>query len=155
MSMLARDYFESCVTYKQDLERAKARLDAAREGLDGLGHANGLSMSVSGGCSSDAGDKFLARINARDKALERFTETANKLEDKLLEAMSIIDKTGEDTNRHTGLWRSCLEYRYLQAMSIREVASNVGMSCSSVQIALRNALTWIDEHHLLDDIENV
>ena len=153
--MMARDYFETINTYSHGLERAKARLDAAREGLDGLGHTNGLSMSVSSGCSSDAGDKFLARINARDKALERLIEAANNLEDKLLEAMSIIDKTGEDTSSKSELWRSCLEYRYLQKMSANEVAYKLGVSGACVRYCIRDAFTWIDEHHLLDDIDDL
>ena len=146
--MLARDYFESLLTLESDLKRAKDRLELAENKLDGLGHSGTSSVAS----RSIDPDKFTNRICAVDRAREQLQEHYDNLVDREAEAMDIIDHVGDPSLRCTGLWRECLECRFLRSMSIREVACSVGVSESSVQVALRKCFNWIDDSPLLEHL---
>ena len=143
--MLARDYFESLLTLESDLKRAKDRLELAENKLDGLGHSGTSSIAS----RSVDPDKFTNRICAVDKAREQLKENYDYLVEREAEAMDIIDHVGDPALRCTGLWRECLELRYLRNMTIREVGSRVDVSNSTVHNAISNAFSWIDSSELL------
>ena len=150
--MLAKEYFNGVLLAISDLKRTRERLQVARENMDGLGHSSASIGAISrGGCAGDASNSFLSRINSKDEAIKKHEEAIEKLNARIDEARRVIDNTGDPTKRATGKWRACLEYRYLYDMSIREIATELDMSPSSVHNQLRSACEWLDESGVLAD----
>ena len=145
--MRAREYFEQVRATERDLRRARERLDAADEAMDGLVGRQFGAVRVSGGAPTSWGP--LSRLEGQDDALQVYMDRLDRLVAVEDEAMGVIDMVRPDGDPMIGArWREALQYRFLSDLEYDGVAEKMGVCERSARSYVVEALAWIDGHNV-------